>query len=135
MHALRMILAVALLSGLAAAAEPEKKFFTATTDADGVQRISLIGGEYFFDPNHIILKINVPVELSVRKIGGFVPHDIEMDSPEAGMKFEQSLGTDPKTISFTPTKTGLYPFFCTKRFLFFTSHQDKGMKGVIEVVE
>lgn len=64
-----------------------------------------------------------------------VPHNIVMTSPEAGMAFDLPLATEPKTITFTPTKTGTYPFYCTKRFLFFPDHRAKGMEGVIEVME
>ncbi len=112
-----------------------EKVVTATVDSEGVQRVDVVGGTDFFNPNHIIVKVNVPVDLKVRKEPGVVPHDIVMDSPEAGMKFKESLGTDPKSIRFTPTKTGTYPFYCDKRLWPFASHRDKGMKGVIEVIE
>ena len=135
MNILRICLLMLACAGIAAAEEPENRTFTATTDADGVQRVSIVGGEYYFDPNLIIVKVNVPVELSVRKEAGIVPHSIEMHSPEAGMQFEESLESGPRTIRFTPTKTGRYPFSCTKRFLFFRSHADRGMKGMIEVTE
>lgn len=124
-----------LFAGLSCAEDPAKKTFTAAIDADGIQRAQVSGGDFFFDPNHIIVKVNVPVELSVRKTSGIAPHDIAMDSPEAGMKFSTGFGREAKIISFTPTKTGSFPFSCTKRFLFFKSHKDRGMEGVIEVVE
>jgi plastocyanin len=38
-------------------------------------------------------------------------------------------------IKFTPKKAGSYPFYCSKKLLFFESHKDKGMKGTLEVVE
>ena len=60
----------------------------------------VITGGYFFDPNYIIVKVNVPVELTVTKEKGFVPHNIVMQSPEAGMEFTQDLTTSPKIISF-----------------------------------
>jgi plastocyanin domain-containing protein len=113
----------------------EEKTFTAVTSKDGVQHVDIVGGSYFFDPNHIIVRVNVPVELKVRKDPGITPHDIVMKSPEAGMEFKESLDTDPKTIRFTPTEAGTYPFYCDKKLLFFESHRDKGMKGVIEVVQ
>jgi plastocyanin domain-containing protein len=124
-----------LFAGLAHAEEPAKKTFTATVGPDGIQKVSIKGGEYFFDPNHIIVKVNVPVELTVKKEGGYAPHNIVMDAPDAGMQFDESLGKEPKTIRFTPARTGLYPFVCTKRFLFFKSHKERGMNGVIEVVK
>jgi plastocyanin len=58
-----------------------------------------------------------------------------MKSPDAGMEFDLSLREEPQTVRFTPTKTGVYPFYCGKKLLFFESHREKGMEGAIEVVE
>lgn len=131
-----LVVFIVLLSfGLASAEESEEKRAVATVDADGVQRVEVLGGSYFFDPNYIVVKVNVPVELAVKKEGGMAPHNIVMKEPEAGIEFEEAMGTDPKIIKFTPTKIGTYPITCEKRFLFFKSHKDRGMKGVLEVVE
>ncbi len=113
----------------------EKIVYSATTDIDGVQRVEITGGGYFFRPNYLIVRVNVSVELKVKKESGFVPHNIVMKDPAAGMAFDQSLSSDPTVIKFTPTKVGKYPFYCSKRFLFFESHREKGMEGTIEVVE
>lgn len=112
-----------------------KKTYTATVDKDGVQRVSILGGGYFFDPYHIIVKVNLPVELSVRKESGMVPHNIIVKAADAGINFEEDLGTEPKIIRFTPTKTGTYPIYCGKKLLFFESHREKGMEGILEVVQ
>lgn len=113
--------------------KPEQKPYTAVVDTDGVQRIEVLGGSYFYKPNYIIVKVNVPVELKVTKESGLVPHDIAMKSPEAGMEFSEGISTTPKIIKFTPTKTGKYPFYCTMKSLF-SNHREKGMEGIIEVV-
>ena len=117
--------------------EPTKqeKVFRAIIDEDGVQRVDVLGGSYFFSPNHIVVKVNTPVELQVRKEPGIVPHDIVAESPEAGIVFDVSLDKEPKVIRFTPTKTGSYPFYCDKKLLFFESHREKGMEGILEVVQ
>jgi len=135
MRIVRFLLVLLFLSVTAVADEPEKKVFTAVTGPDGIQKVSIIGGEYYFDPNYIVVKVNVPVELSVKKEGGIVPHDIGMKAPEAGMVFHETLESKPKVIRFTPTKTGTYPFSCSKKLLFFRSHEARGMKGTIEVIE
>lgn len=111
------------------------KTFKAVIDKDGIQRVEVIGGEYYFDPNHIILKVNVPVELKIKKESGVVPHNIVINEPDAGIVFNENMGKEPTLIKFTPRKTGKYSFDCDKRFLFFKSHKDKGMEGVFEVVE
>jgi plastocyanin domain-containing protein len=113
----------------------KEKRMVATVASDGIQRVDILGGGYYFDPNIIVVKVNVPVELRVKKDGGITPHDIVLKAPEAGINFAESLSVEPKTIRFTPTKAGKYPFECTKRLLFFKSHKDQGMHGVLEVVE
>jgi len=107
----------------------------ATLDADGVQRVEVLGGEYYFDPNYIVVKVNKPVELKVKKTGGYTPHNIVVKAPEAGINFSESLAKEPKVIKFTPTAIGKYPMYCDKKLLFFKSHKDRGMEGMIEVVE
>lgn len=104
-------------------------------DTDGVQRVEILGSDYFFKPAHIIVKVNIPVELKVRKDGYIVPHNIVIDAPEAGIKVNESLSRDPKAITFTPTKVGTYPMICDKKAPFMASHREKGMEGVLEVVE
>ena len=112
----------------------QEKTVRAVIDNDGVQRVEVTGGEYYFTPDHIIVKLNVPVEVKIKKAGGFVPHNIVIHEPDAGIDINEALEKEPKAIKFTPKKAGKYPFYCDKK-LFFTSHKDKGMEGVIEVVE
>ena len=104
-------------------------------DKDGVQRVDIVGGDYFFKPGHIVVKVNLPVELNIRKETYIVPHNIIIDAPEAGIKVNESLSRDPKAITFTPTKVGTYPMYCDKKPPFLASHREKGMEGVLEVVE
>ncbi|MDQ5986908.1 MAG: hypothetical protein CSYNP_02643 [Syntrophus sp. SKADARSKE-3] len=125
-------LAVVFLCQLAATAA-EKKEFIAKIDKDGVQRIEMVGGSYFFNPNYIVVSVNVPVEIKIRKESGVIPHDIVLKAPEAGIDFQLELKDTPQTVRFTPTKVGTYPFDCSKKVLFFGSHKDKGMEGTLEV--
>ncbi len=126
------MLMLMLVAGSVTAAE--KKEFTAKVDPDGVQRVEVLAGSYFFDPNYIIVKVNVPVEMKVTMESGIIPHDIVMNAPEAGMDFKLDLSSDtPQVIRFTPTKTGTFPLYCDKKLLFFESHREKGMEGTLEV--
>ena len=113
----------------------KEKRVVAVADADGVQRVEVVGGGYYFDPNYIVVKVNVPVELKVRKEAGYVPHDIVVKAPEAGINFSESLGKEAKVIKFTPTAVGKYPMYCSKKMIFAKSHRDRGMEGTIEVVQ
>ena len=112
----------------------EESVIRATIDQDGIQRVDILGGSYFFKPNHIIVKVNIPVEFTVSKERSFTPHDIVAHSPEAGIEFQENLSTTPKTIKFTPSHVGTYPFYCSKKAPFSKSHREKGMEGVIEVI-
>jgi plastocyanin len=116
--------------------EVKEKRVVATIGADGVQRVELIGDSYSFDPNYIVVKVNVPVELAVKKAPGITPHDIVVKAPEAGIDFKTDLNDKkPELIKFTPTKVGKYALYCGKKLLWFKSHRERGMEGVIEVVE
>lgn len=101
---------------------------------DGKQHMAVLGGSSFFRPKHIVVKVNVPVELSVQREPGIVPHTFVLKIPEAGIAIDESIGTDPKVFAFTPTAVGKFAFYCRNRLLFFKSHRDKGMEGVLEVV-
>lgn len=116
-------------------AQGEEKAFRAVPDNDGVQRVEVVGGSYFFTPNHIVVKANSPVELKVRKEPGVVPHTIVLREPDAGIDFAVALDKEPKTVKFTPTKAGMYQFFCDEKLLFLESHREKGMYGLLEVVD
>jgi plastocyanin domain-containing protein len=122
-----LILTVVSLTGA------ERKEFIASIGSDGVQRVDVAGGSYYFNPNYIIVKVNVPVEMKIRKESGVVPHDFVLKAPEAGMDVQASLGTEPAVIRFKPTKIGTYAFYCSKKIPFLESHREKGMEGVLDV--
>jgi plastocyanin domain-containing protein len=100
-----------------------------------VQHISIIGGSYFFKPDRIVVKKNMPVELSVSLEPGIAPHSIVANAPDAGIVFDESLSSNPKIITFTAQATGEYSFYCKNKLPFFPSHREKGMQGIFEVVE
>jgi hypothetical protein len=114
--------------------EPGDEPFVAAIGRTGVQRVEILGGKYWFKPSHIVVRADVPVELSVSRESGVIPHDIVMKSPEAGMNFVERLRTTPKTIVFTPTKTGSYPFYCSEIAPSGKTQRERGMEGIIEVV-
>ncbi len=138
-HPASRLFLLAFLCVLPAASAPamaqgQKETYVAKVDADGVQRVRIIGGEYFFKPSHIIVKVNVPVELTAIKEAGITPHNIVIKAPDAGITVEEDIDTEPKKITFTATAVGKYPFYCSNQFLFFASHRERGMEGVLEVV-
>jgi len=124
-----MMLAVS--SACALAQEPPQ---VVKPDADGVQRVRLVAGSYFFKPNHIVVKANVPVELSASRESGITPHDLVIRAEEAGINVKEDLASDPKKIAFTATRPGKYPIYCSKKLPFMAGHREKGMEGILEVV-
>lgn len=129
------LLSVAIIFLCATAgAGAERQEFTASIDKDGVQRVEILGDSYHFTPNYIIFKVNVPVEIKIRK-EGLTPHDFVLKAPEAGMDVEVDLGREPTLINFKPTRTGTYVFYCSKKMILMSSHREKGMEGTIEVRE
>lgn len=125
---------IAVLIVFCTTVSAENSVFKVPVNPDGISKVEIIGGSYFFKPNHIIVKVNIPVELKVSKESGLIPHDIVAKSPEAGIEFQESLSSSPKIIKFTPTRVGKYPIYCSKAAPFSKSHREKGMEGVIEVV-
>jgi len=103
-------------------------------DQDGVQRVRVVAGSYFFKPNHIVVKANVPVELTASRESGVTPHDLVIHAVEAGLAIKEELATEPKKITFTATKPGKYAIYCSKKLPFVAGHREKGMEGVLEVV-
>jgi plastocyanin domain-containing protein len=124
-------LAVMLGASVAIAQEPASPV---KPDADGVQRVTLTSGSYFFKPGRIVVKANVPVELLASRESGITPHNLVIQAPETGVMVDQELATDPKKIVFTATKPGKYPFYCSKKLPFMAGHREKGMEGILEVV-
>ena len=129
-----LISAVILFMSLTYGIGAERREFTASIDQDGMQRVEVLGSSYFFDPNYIIVKVNVPVQMRIGK-EGITPHDFVLQHPDAGMDIKVGLGSDPVVVNFTPTKTGTYSFYCSKGGIFFSSHREDGMEGAIEVRE
>lgn len=115
-------------------AQEQKEVYVAKVDPDGVQRVRLEAGGYFFKPNHIVVKVNVPVELLASREAGLTPHDLVIKAPEASIAVEEELAAEPKKITFTATAVGKYPFYCSRKLLFFASHRERGMEGILEVV-
>lgn len=127
-------LCLSVVAPAAAFAQDQKEIYIAKVDPDGVQRVRIEGGGYFFKPNHIVVKVNVPVELLASRESGVTPHNLVIKAPDAGISVEEELAAEPKKITFTATAVGKYPFFCSKKLLFFASHRERGMEGILEVV-
>jgi len=89
---------------------------------------------YTISPDAITVKVNEPVILKVSNAATFIPHNLVIKAPEAGIdiKVEVRAGKTGEA-TFTPTKAGTYEMFCDKTPPFGKSHRDKGMHGKLVV--
>lgn len=118
-----------------AAAKPGNELYRAAVDADGVQHVNILASDYFFRPKHIIVKVNVPVTFVVRVKPGIIPHGLVLRAPRANISIDGDLSRESQIFTFTPSVPGKYAFYCPEKLLFFKSHREQGMEGILEVVE
>jgi len=101
---------------------------------DNVQRLEITVDSYSFTPDRLVVKENIPVELVFKSVSWIVPHNFVLKSAEAGITIETQIARGETTIvRFTPTRIGEFKFSCTKKLLFFPSHEDLGMVGTLVV--
>lgn len=138
MRLLTSLLAGSLVFAAAAAFAadpPQAGSAPGVTPGRDPQVVRLHGGSYFFSPDRVVVKANVPVVLTVDKEPGITPHDFVIDAPKAGVEVHEKLGTEPISIWVTFTAPGDYTFYCSKKPPFLKSHREKGMAGTIIVTE
>lgn len=125
--------ALFLLLARPAAAGMVYEVVEAVVGVDGVQRLELVADSYLFKPNYLVVKAGVPVELMIKRASRLVPHNFVLKIPDSEINIKKAIDTDGTKIRFTPRQPGKYPFYCSKQLLFFESHREMGMEGVIEV--
>lgn len=140
LHGIRrrgLVLAVALVGSLTLAQDkpaPPPPAVTAEAGPDGIQRASITVDSYSFTPGHLIVQAGKPVELTLTSVTTLTPHDFILKDPAAGLSVAQEVGPhEVARVIFTPTKPGVYAFYCDKKLPFFPSHRDQGMEGRLEV--
>ena len=114
------------------AAEPVA--FEVPMDPDGIQRAVIEADSYEFSPRHLVVRAGKPVELTVKSVTVLVPHNFLIDDPKSGLAIKEEIPAGQTVkVSFTPTVPGSFAIYCDKKLLFFKSHREKGMEGVLEV--
>ena len=105
---------------------------TATAGPDQVQHVRVTAHSFWFEPNRIVVKRGIPVELTVKNGAFLVPHAFDCVAKEAGIDLDLRLGMfrGTKRVRFTPTRVGEYPFHCGV-----DGHAHKGMMGMLVVAE
>ena len=105
-----------------------------TPGADGVQRATVLVDSYFYKPKDIVVRVGLPVELTLISQTTITPHNFVLKEPQAGLMVNQEIGAgETVQVRFTPGKAGVYTFYCDKKLLFFKSHREKGMEGILKV--
>jgi len=100
------------------------------------QVIEIRLGSYYIKPEKVTVKVGQPVTLKIINEATMIPHDLIITAPEVGIDVRVDVPAG-KTggANFTPGKVGVYEMFCDKKLLFLASHKEKGMKGMLEVIE
>lgn len=111
------------------------KMFIVQINKDGVQRVDIKVDSYSFKPDHLVVKLNKPVEIRLRSVTSIISHNFKLKYMGAGLEVDKDVpsGKD-RVVTFTPTKVGKYEFYCDKKNIF-ANHKKKGMFGILEVVE
>ena len=123
---LRWILSVMLATHCASAlaAEPQ-----ATPQVIEVKLDS-----YTIKPDKITVKAGQPVTLKVKNEASFIPHNLIIKAPQAGVEVKVDVGAGKSgEVSFTPTQPGSYEMICDKSPPIGKSHKAKGMHGLLIV--
>ncbi len=129
---LQAVLGLALMSGCASGLNRPVREVTARPGPDHVQRVTITAHSFYFDPNRVVVRRGIPVELTIRNGAMLVPHDFSCDARDAGIEVDAGVRMfrGSKTVRFTPTRAGEYPFHCDV-----DHHAKKGMTGTLVVVE
>jgi plastocyanin len=98
------------------------------------QVISVELDSYTIRPDTITVKAGQPVTLKATNKATFIPHDLVIKAPEAGIdvKLDVRAGKSGE-VTFTPTRAGTYEMFCDKAPPIGKSHKEKGMHGKLIV--
>ena len=108
---------------------------TAVMSTDGVQRQQVYVGNYYYRPELITVKVGKPVELMFNIPDGVNKHKFVLFAPEAGIKINTFISQRTNMVTFTPTKTGSYNFYCNHQAGFLRPHNEQGETGTLIVVD
>lgn len=108
---------------------------TAVMGQDGTQRQQVYIGNYYYRPDQITVKVGKPVELMFTIPDGVNKHKFVLVAPEADLKINTFITQRNNLLTFTPTKTGSYKFFCNHQAGFLNPHNEQGETGTLIVVD
>lgn len=88
------------------------------------QVITVEGGEFYYQPNEIRVKLGETVKIIFNDVEGF--HDFVID--EFNVKTPQIQGPNTAEVIFTVDKAGVFEFYCSVG-----RHREMGMNGTLIV--
>jgi hypothetical protein len=138
MHTSKLFLVLAI-SGFAVCAQGANgnhdRAWWAATSPDGVQRINIRCGPNFFDPAHIVVKANVPVELSVSTTPGLPAHSFVISvAGSRPINADTPIGPTEKAFAFVPGRPGDYQAVCRDNAKVPGASLAKAKQGVLTVI-
>jgi plastocyanin len=85
-------------------------------------------------PARITVKANQPVTIKATNVATFIPHNLVIKAPEAGLdvRIEVRAGKTGQA-TFTPTQPGSYEMVCDKSPPIGKTHKERGMHGLLIV--
>ena len=109
------VLCIGAVAGCSSGLKHPVREVTATIGLDQVQRVRVTTHSFWFDPNRIVVKRGIPVELTVKNGALLVPHDFSCDAKAAGTRWisqwacfvprRWSSSLPPRLVSFRSTAT------------------------------
>ncbi len=98
------------------------------------QQITISMESYAYTPAEVRVDKGQPLTLTLSNQSFLVPHNFLLDDPHGNRLVELDISSgDVQAVSLTLNETGMYSFYCDKKFLFFPSHRKQGMEGHLYV--
>lgn len=131
MRFLAILIAALALAGCSPGLGRPVHEVTARAGADGVQRVVVTAHSFHFEPDRIVVRARIPVELAIHNAAWLTPRVFVCDAPQADIRVRKPLswfhGT--RRVRFIPTRPGEYRFSCGG-----DARARTGMTGTIVVV-
>jgi hypothetical protein len=130
-----VVLGVFTVMGSAFAADNHEDRIWAAIGRDGVQRVNIQCGPNFLDPNHIVIKSNVPTEILVSTTPDLAAHSFVISLPGTRpINADVPLAATQKPFAFVPGRTGDYRIFCRDDVNAGSATLQKAKQGIVTVI-
>lgn len=116
---------VAGCSGVRAPSSDDGNGGAASPTPSGPKRVTVEGTEWSLDPAEIVVRRGRPLEVTYANVGT-VAHNLAFGDFDVKTETIQAGNTD--TVSFTPDRTGEFPYWCDV-----SGHREAGMEGTLTV--